>query len=507
MEKFELILTKCIEDIKSSKSTIADCLERYPSLRSELQPLLELALHIHEPTDIKLDNQYKQAAKTRLLQQITRPKEKTSRSFGDILSLGIPRRFAPVRMAVSVIVIVIILSLMGGGTAYASQGSLPGEILYPVKTATEDTRLFFTGGGAAKAELNLQFARTRLEEMSKLASGNQQGAAPAITRYRKNLKAAAGQISNITDSIALKSTLDEALAEIANQLAYCDSLLDDHPEYAGPVNEAASLSIKTQLDLLQVLEKQDIVQAAQINLNTMQNRLRRAQAKAGENQFQIMEEALAQYEQFNTLGEEILQAAQGENAQEIAGLSEDILLECLANLDSIIQKAPEQYQPVIQSHRESALRFQSQAHQKRQQQGNPDGNNGQGNGQGNGQSYEQGDGTGTSYSADSPGDNGQGSSVEGNDGQGNDLNADQENGSGAGSSNDSQGDTGQGQDSPSEGDNGQENSQNNDQENGPGAGGSNDSPGDNGQGQDSPGEGDNGQENSPGAGSGNKSGG
>ena len=78
MEKVELILTRCIEDIKSGKTTMADCLERYPSLRRELQPLLELALNIHKSPDIKLDNQYKQAAKARLMQQISGAKVKSS---------------------------------------------------------------------------------------------------------------------------------------------------------------------------------------------------------------------------------------------------------------------------------------------------------------------------------------------------------------------------------------------------------------------------------------------
>jgi hypothetical protein len=390
MEKIEFILTDCINDIRSGRATLAECLERYPSRRQELEPLLKLALNIHEPPEIKLDNQYKQAVRARLLQQIARPGKKPSRSFGDILSLGIPRRLAPVRIAVSVIVIITVVSLLGGGTAYASQDSLPGEILYPVKTAAEDARLFFAGGSTAKAGLNLQFAQTRLEELDKLASSNQPGIELAVNKYYKNLTAAAGQVSGITDSSTLMSELEKALAEIAIQLTYCDGLADGHPDYAEPVNEAAQISIQTQLNLLQVLEGHDIIQAAQINLNAMQNRLRRAQAKADENQFQSMQETLAQYEQFSTFGEDILQLAQGENAREIAGLSDGVLLKCLASLDSIAQNAPEQYQSAIQNHRQSALRFQSQAHQKRQRQGNPGGSNSPGNGQNAGQGNGQG---------------------------------------------------------------------------------------------------------------------
>jgi hypothetical protein len=478
VEKIEFILTECINDIKSGRATLAECLERYPSQRRELEPLLELALNIQKPPEIKLDSRYKQEAKARLLQQIARPKVKPSRSFSDILSLGIPRRLAPVRMAVSIIVIIIVLSLLGGGTAYASQDSLPGEILYPVKTATEDTRLFLAGDSAAKTDLNLQFARKRLEEMDKLASGNRQGTELAVTGYCKNLEAAAGLVRSITDDATLTSELDKVLAQIASQLTYCDGLADVHPDYQGQANEAAEISIRTQLNLLQILEEHDIVQAAQINLNTMQNRLRRAQVKSDANQFQAVEEALAQYEQFSTFGEALLQLAQGDNALEIAGLSEDVLSVCLANLDSIAQKTPGQYQSVIQTHRQSALRFQSQAHQQRQRQGNPGGGNGPGNGQGSGQGNGQGSGQENDQTSSQPG----GQESSGLTGQANGQDVDIES-SPETSSSVSPVDNGQGQGTSSGGDGGQGNSQNTGQESNPGTGGGNSSPGDGGQGQ------------------------
>jgi len=51
--KIEDILAQCIEDIKAGKSSVADCLDKYPALRKQLEPLLKIALEIREPPDVK----------------------------------------------------------------------------------------------------------------------------------------------------------------------------------------------------------------------------------------------------------------------------------------------------------------------------------------------------------------------------------------------------------------------------------------------------------------------
>ena len=51
MKKFEDIFVKHIEDIKVDRSSIEDCLDRYPSMRGQLEPLLKIA--IREPRGVK----------------------------------------------------------------------------------------------------------------------------------------------------------------------------------------------------------------------------------------------------------------------------------------------------------------------------------------------------------------------------------------------------------------------------------------------------------------------
>ncbi len=52
-----------------------------------------------------------------------------------------------------------------GGVGTLAQRALPGDLLYPIKGATEDLRLSFASGDAERGQLHLRFAEERLEEL------------------------------------------------------------------------------------------------------------------------------------------------------------------------------------------------------------------------------------------------------------------------------------------------------------------------------------------------------
>lgn len=72
------------------------------------------------------------------------------------------------RAAIPVLALVMVLSSSGVAVA-ASQGSLPGDVLYPVKRGTERAQLMFARDPVTRAELQLSFARTRLDEITRIA--------------------------------------------------------------------------------------------------------------------------------------------------------------------------------------------------------------------------------------------------------------------------------------------------------------------------------------------------
>ena len=48
MKTFEDMFAKDIEDIEAGKSSIEDCLDRYPSIRKQAEPLLRITLEIRK---------------------------------------------------------------------------------------------------------------------------------------------------------------------------------------------------------------------------------------------------------------------------------------------------------------------------------------------------------------------------------------------------------------------------------------------------------------------------
>jgi len=67
-------------------------------------------------------------------------------------------------------ILAVVIVLAGGGTVLASRNSLPGDTLYPVKTAGEKVRLFTAVGPKAQAEISTSQAISRLEEVEQIVS-------------------------------------------------------------------------------------------------------------------------------------------------------------------------------------------------------------------------------------------------------------------------------------------------------------------------------------------------
>ena len=97
--------------------------------------------------------------------------------------------------AISLVAVVIVV-LGGASTLAASNDSMPGSRLYPVKLAAERVQLALTPGEMARTELNAKFADRRTEEIIYAASkGNAQEVQIVASRLNVNL-------SNITELAA-----------------------------------------------------------------------------------------------------------------------------------------------------------------------------------------------------------------------------------------------------------------------------------------------------------------
>lgn len=161
------ILDDCLSQIQTGAAAVADCLNAYPNHRQYLESNLKVALRTHDllaPPEPR--EGFKSQAKIRILNQIRakqvdapkRPVKKPKK----LLEILRPS------FAYVTVLFVLVLFASGVGITTASASSLPGDLLYGVKLGIEDTRLAFSQDASSDAELMLQFADRRIEEIEAL---------------------------------------------------------------------------------------------------------------------------------------------------------------------------------------------------------------------------------------------------------------------------------------------------------------------------------------------------
>jgi hypothetical protein len=161
-EHFQDVLDECIDRVLQGES-VEECLRRYPQQAAELEPLLRVALatrrtsSVVEPrTEFKDRTRYE--VQSRLAAKELRATSKKAPTV-----IWIPR------WAAVTACLVLVLVLAGTGTVAAASGSVPGDTLYSVKTATEQIQWKLTFSQKAKARLQARFAERRVWEIAQLA--------------------------------------------------------------------------------------------------------------------------------------------------------------------------------------------------------------------------------------------------------------------------------------------------------------------------------------------------
>jgi len=355
LSKFEDILAECIDDIKAGRVSIEDCLGRYPSVRGQLEPLLRVALEIREPQDVKPSPSFKMKARVRLMDQIH------SRPAG----IGWPWRryniqmkpFAYVKrfgMSMAGVILAIVLAVfgLGAGTAYASQASLPGDTLYPIKLATEQAGMMLVGDDVARAERALSFANKRVREMEALAGkGRSQDLKLAVEEYGYAVNLTLVEIEQAGNRGLATEKITALVAEAtARHLLMLDEVWDMVPDQAKTaIAQAGNISETGRESALAALAKNDTVGATEMNIGAMEGRLNRIRARVGD--VAAVETALQQFEVMSEFGEEISQIARevGLNITEVEELVARATSMHLEVLAQVYDDVPEQAQLAIES--------------------------------------------------------------------------------------------------------------------------------------------------------------
>jgi hypothetical protein len=157
-EKLEIILDRCLDEIKKGKS-IGYCLSLYPDFASELEPLLRLATDIEKLPKPEPSKEAINSTLIKIGEAIASQREK---------KVGKKVFYWPFMLTPTVaraLAIVLVFLIAVTSMAALSTRSLPGSWLYPIKLTTEKVQFAFIRNPEGKAELRLTFADKRLSEL------------------------------------------------------------------------------------------------------------------------------------------------------------------------------------------------------------------------------------------------------------------------------------------------------------------------------------------------------
>ncbi len=169
-QDIELLLDNCINEMRNGKS-IDECLAKYSQSATggagQLRPLLQLVQQLEilpkpEPapeaisgTLINIGHHIAQRSMTSEKLTAVEKLQKKSSIFNIIRRPKIAWAFSA-----AFLFLVVLFS-----AATISANSVPGDILYPLKLATEKVKFLLTFNSEKKAELRLTFSDKRLQEM------------------------------------------------------------------------------------------------------------------------------------------------------------------------------------------------------------------------------------------------------------------------------------------------------------------------------------------------------
>ncbi len=235
--KKEEILANCIDEIRAGKSTLEDCLAKYPHLGDELPSLLKIAADI-QPERVTPSEEFIKRAENRIFKEM-----QPSAAAAEPKGVDIFGWLKPLTLAKRTVAAIIISALLitGGTTAYAAQESLPDSALYPVKITTEKARLAFTPSDAGKVKLHIAFAERRVQEMAEMGRRGKAeelaGLTDALTHHLEQAKNLTGAVADKgIDTQELMVSLEQSATR---QLGILEAALDEVPEQIKPSVEQA----------------------------------------------------------------------------------------------------------------------------------------------------------------------------------------------------------------------------------------------------------------------------
>jgi hypothetical protein len=174
---------------------------------AELREAVRLVLRLHADVPSGPDAYVRMRMRARVMASL-RPRRPTFRetAWSAVWYFGRPAPY--IVRSVAIAAIIVCSSL---GATLASADSLPEDVLYPVKIASETVRLALAGTPQDRAAVELTMAEHRLVEAEKLAaSGRTSDALVASATYTQHIASAAAELAPQADVASLGAQFEQS---------------------------------------------------------------------------------------------------------------------------------------------------------------------------------------------------------------------------------------------------------------------------------------------------------
>jgi len=167
--------------------------------------------------------------------------------------------------------IVLILVMIGFSLNWA-RVSLPGDFLYPVKKAVENSQIPFSSE-EKRPKLHLELANKRLEDLNKITQENRvRNLAPAISEFQANISEAAKNLAKVSTATSSDSVLLREIVSETQKLEENKEKIEARGVVVGETKEwddALGLLVERELEALRVQslteDQEDILEKAQMD--------------------------------------------------------------------------------------------------------------------------------------------------------------------------------------------------------------------------------------------------
>lgn len=215
--------------------TFEALMEKYPEYQEVLKPPLEAAAWLHSRAlAFEPRPGFVASSKRRLIKRFrNREISVLGHTLQVLDNVSISFTKIRVRYGFGMLAFLVVIVLMIGfrDVVYASEHSLPGDTLYPIKLAHEKSRLFFSFTKLGDAGLAVEFADRRLGEIQELIIlGRTEKLESVVDGCENQVEAALLAITNIAGVndgafVALSTELEQILQESYTSLSTLESLV------------------------------------------------------------------------------------------------------------------------------------------------------------------------------------------------------------------------------------------------------------------------------------------